>query len=60
MKNMKFEYLVVSIKGGLTGILNDDKKQSKQLNKYGADGWELSQISMGKKFMKYIFVKRVA
>lgn len=55
---MKFEYKVEIIKGGII-FSNDNKKQEKQLNAAGADGWELIVISEGKKFMKYIYKREV-
>ena len=54
---MVYEYRVVPIKVGLFGLVDDSGKQTKQLNEYGAQGWKLVQISEGKKYLKYIFIR---
>lgn len=54
---MQYEYKVDIIKGGITGLFDDSKKQERQLNTYGADGWKLICISEGAKYMKYVFMR---
>jgi len=54
---MKYEYKVEVIKGGIIGMLDDSKKQEKQLNAAGEQGWKLLVISEGKKYLKYIYVR---
>ena len=54
---MKYEYKVEVIKCGVFGFMDDSKKQTKQLNAAGAEGWKLVCISEGKKYMKYVYVK---
>lgn len=54
---MKYEYKVEVIKIGRIAFLDDSKKQMKQLNAAGADGWKLVCISEGKKYMKYVYVR---
>lgn len=56
---MKLEYKVEAIKIGAIGFLDDSKKQEKQLNIAGEQGWRLVSISEGKKYLKYIFVREV-
>ena len=56
---MKYEYKVEVIKCGFFGFMDDSKKQTKQLNAAGADGWKLVCISEGKKYMKYVYIKEV-
>ena len=42
----KYEYNVVPIKiGGLLSFGDDSKKQIKQLNDFGAEGWKLITVS---------------
>lgn len=55
----KYEYRVEIVKGGLTGLFDDSKKQAKQLNEIGAEGWKLVCISEGKKYLKYIFIREI-
>ena len=54
---MKYEYKVEVIKIGKIAFLDDSKKQMKQLNAAGAEGWKLVCISEGKKYMKYVYVR---
>ena len=56
---MRYEYKVELLKTGMLSFLNDNKKQEKQLNEIGAQGWKLVLISEGKKYMKYVFVKEL-
>lgn len=56
---MKYEYKVEVIKCGVFGFLDDSKKQTKQLNTAGAEGWKLVCISEGKKYMKYVYVREL-
>lgn len=56
---MRYEYKVEVIKVGVIGLFDDSKKQEKQLNELGAQGWKLQTISEGKKYMKYIFIREV-
>ncbi len=56
---LKYEYKVEVIKGGITGLFDDSKKQEKQLNVAGADGWKLVSISEGKKYMKYVYIREI-
>lgn len=53
---MAYEYKVEIVKGGII-FSNDNKKQEKQLNAAGADGWKLVCISEGKKYMKYVYCR---
>lgn len=55
---MKYEYKVEIVKVNLV-FSNDNKRQEKQLNAAGADGWKLLCISEGKKYMKYIYAREV-
>jgi hypothetical protein len=36
----RWKYLVVTVKGGWTGIVSDDRLQA-ELNQHGSVGWEL-------------------
>lgn len=56
---MRYIYRVENIKINMF-FGNDNKKQEKQLNEIGADGWKLILISQGKKYLKYVFIKEVA
>ncbi len=57
---MKYEYKVEEIKiGGPLSVFGDSKKQEKQLNEAGAQGWKLILISEGKKYMKYVYYREV-
>lgn len=56
----KYEYNVVPIKiGGLLSFGDDSKKQIKQLNEFGAEGWKLITVSEGKDYLKYIFIREL-
>jgi hypothetical protein len=55
----RVEYKVEVIKVGLIGLFDDSKKQEKQLNELGAQGWRLVTISEGKKNLKYVFIREV-
>lgn len=55
----KYEYRVEVVKGGIIGLLDDSKKQTKQLNDIGAQGWKLVCTSEGKKYMKYVFIREI-
>ncbi len=57
--HMKYEYKVEIVKGGILGLLDDSKGQTKQLNQAGAEGWKLILISEGKKFLKYVYIREV-
>ncbi|MBQ6727955.1 MAG: DUF4177 domain-containing protein [Clostridia bacterium] len=56
---MRYEYKVVPIKIGLFGLFDDSKKQIKQLNELGAQGWKLVVISKGRKYEKYVFIREL-
>lgn len=56
---MRFEYLVVPVKVARIGLFDDSKKQTKQLNQYGAVGWKLVTVSVGKKYVKYVFIREI-
>lgn len=56
---MKYIYKVEIIKVAIIGIFDDSKKQEKQLNAAGEQGWKLISISEGKKYMKYVYIKEV-
>ncbi len=56
---MKYIYKVEVIKAGLIGLFDDSKKQTKQLDAAGAEGWKLVCVSEGKKYLKYIYMKEV-
>lgn len=56
---MKYEYKVEIIKGGIIGLLDDSKKQEKQLNAAGSQGWKLVTVSEGKKYLKYIYIREI-
>ena len=56
---MRYEYNVVPVKIGRIGLFDDSKKQIKQLNEIGANGWRLVTISEGKKYVKYVFIREV-
>lgn len=55
----RYEYRVEVITGGITGLFDDSKKQERQLNVPGTDGWELICISEGAKYMKYIYCREI-
>lgn len=52
---MKYQYMAVSVKVSFFG--DSDKKQTAQLNAYGAQGWKLVTTLSSKKYMKYLFMK---
>lgn len=53
----KYEYRVEVIKIGFFGLFDDSKKQAKQLNEVGTQGWKLVCTSQGGKYLKYVFVR---
>ena len=55
---MKYEYKVEIVKQGWL-FNRDNKKQERQLNKAGDKGWKLVTISVGRKYLKYIYIKEV-
>ena len=48
----KYEYRVEVIKIGFFRVFDDSKKQQKQLNEIGAQGWKLVCTSSGGKYFK--------
>lgn len=56
---MKYEYKVEVVKGGILGLLDDSKGQTKQLNQAGSEGWKLVLISEGKKYLKYVYIREI-
>ncbi len=56
----KYAYKVENIRVGSIGFFNDSKKQTKQLDDSGEDGWELVTISTGKKYLKYVYCRELA
>ena len=57
--HMKYEYKVEVVKGGILGLLDDSKGQTKQLNQAGSEGWKLVLISEGKKYLKYVYIREI-
>ncbi|MCL1945068.1 MAG: DUF4177 domain-containing protein [Firmicutes bacterium] len=55
---MRYEYKVEIQKTNFI-FSNDNKKQEKQLNAAGQDGWKLVCVAEGKKFMKYMYVREI-
>ncbi len=55
----KYEYRVEVIKIGFFRVFDDSKKQQKQLNEIGAQGWKLVCTSSGGKYFKYVFMREV-
>lgn len=55
---MKYIYKVEKVKCGLFFGF-DSGKQKKQLDKAGADGWKLICISEGRRYLKYVYIKKI-
>ncbi len=55
---MKYTYKVEMVKKNRI-FANDDKRQMKQLNAAGADGWKLVLVTEGKKYTKYVYIKEM-